>query len=590
MTDTRGQGPEGGRERSQRLHFRLVHVLPDGSEETRPADAAPIAIGRSRDCDIRIDEVRVSRRHCVVYYRAGALYLQDQGSSNGTFVNDMRVTQARLNHGDVIGVGSGRIRVEAFGLGEPETLTLPTQRSVSSVPAAAPPVVDDIGTKPPRQLSILTRLSALLASPEDQAAAAEAALDLLLEAMPVDRAWVLVPGSRASGGGFGVLASRTRGGGEAPGQGPGATIVDRVLSVGRPFHSLDVAGDPALSNTSSLRQWQVGAVMCAPLTYRARVVGALYADARAGAEGLSQETLSLFEAIAAHAGVAVGRAADFAALVTATDELRRQRDDFEALAQSLERKLRRRAGELEERELELAVRRSELDLVREARSSMAEGLLADVRELEATVEEGLASPTGGQPSERAVAAALSAARRLVGLFEDARDAVTIEEGGYALGNEPLRAAEVLGLAARRAEGPAKSFGVTVTVGVVPSGQWLLADPRTLTRLLDVLIDKSLRLARGGTLELGARPTGSAVELLITERGRGAAAAAREELLGRWGSSAAHPAREVGVTLYYCRLAAEAHGGRLGLFGDAAGIQWVLALPARREGDADTTVS
>ena len=116
---------------------------------------------------------------------------------------------------------------------------------------------------------------------------------------------------------------------------------------------------------------------------------------------------------------------------------------------SLERKLRRRTSDLEEQQLELAVRNSELEMVRDARESMAEGVLSDVQRTIRAIEKAL-EPLSSEPSAKgAVAEARELASRLVATTEDARDAVRMEEGRLALASEPLQVADVLRIAARR---------------------------------------------------------------------------------------------------------------------------------------------
>lgn len=71
-------------------------------------------IGRGPENAVRLDgDEYVSGRHAVVESRADGLWVSDEGSTNGTFVNGARVTTERLlQTGDVLRVGRTDLRVE----------------------------------------------------------------------------------------------------------------------------------------------------------------------------------------------------------------------------------------------------------------------------------------------------------------------------------------------------------------------------------------------------------------------------------------------------------------------------------------------
>ena len=77
-------------------------------ESFRPAGERT-RIGRSPDCDIFLDDVTVSRNHAVLIERDGRLWVEDEGSLNGTFVNRKRIESARLEEGDELKIGKYRM-------------------------------------------------------------------------------------------------------------------------------------------------------------------------------------------------------------------------------------------------------------------------------------------------------------------------------------------------------------------------------------------------------------------------------------------------------------------------------------------------
>ena len=77
------------------------HFIPEGERTT---------IGRSPECDIFLDDVTVSRKHAVLVKREGGLYIEDEGSLNGTFLNRKRIDSvARLENGDELQVGKYKL-------------------------------------------------------------------------------------------------------------------------------------------------------------------------------------------------------------------------------------------------------------------------------------------------------------------------------------------------------------------------------------------------------------------------------------------------------------------------------------------------
>ncbi len=62
-------------------------------------------IGRSPNCSLQIPDGQVSRQHTLFRSAQGAWFIQDQGSTTGTFVNGQRVQAIRLNSGDKVKIG-----------------------------------------------------------------------------------------------------------------------------------------------------------------------------------------------------------------------------------------------------------------------------------------------------------------------------------------------------------------------------------------------------------------------------------------------------------------------------------------------------
>jgi pSer/pThr/pTyr-binding forkhead associated (FHA) protein len=71
-----------------------------------------MTIGRSRDCDIFLEDLAVSRLHASIQQLPdGGYELEDHRSATGTFVNGWTITRCRLNDGDIVQIGSNRLTV-----------------------------------------------------------------------------------------------------------------------------------------------------------------------------------------------------------------------------------------------------------------------------------------------------------------------------------------------------------------------------------------------------------------------------------------------------------------------------------------------
>lgn len=79
-------------------------------------------IGRSRDCRVRLDSTRVSRRHARITIDGDTALIEDCGSRNGTWVGGGRVTgRMRLRDGDDIVIAGFPLRFRVLAPGQVQT-------------------------------------------------------------------------------------------------------------------------------------------------------------------------------------------------------------------------------------------------------------------------------------------------------------------------------------------------------------------------------------------------------------------------------------------------------------------------------------
>jgi pSer/pThr/pTyr-binding forkhead associated (FHA) protein len=87
-------------------------ALDEGEEV--PVDSLPVAVGRGGQNEVPLDgDEFASAQHARFESRRDGLWVEDVGSTNGTFVNGARVTTPRrLTKGDVVRVGQTDFRVD----------------------------------------------------------------------------------------------------------------------------------------------------------------------------------------------------------------------------------------------------------------------------------------------------------------------------------------------------------------------------------------------------------------------------------------------------------------------------------------------
>jgi HD-GYP domain-containing protein (c-di-GMP phosphodiesterase class II)/pSer/pThr/pTyr-binding forkhead associated (FHA) protein len=313
-------------------------LVVSGTEQRYPVDEGEcLTVGRSSDCEIVLDDQAVSRRHFTVAGRGGTLIVTDLDSANGTFVNERLVQTCAVAAGDTIRAGSVAFDV----IGQPDTDTravgLPAGgRDLSSMLGSSAdvtlaPVISkrfeaarfdwlntassssDTGVldfsllqRAQRHLSILHRISEVLASARDLTSLADATLGTILDVTDGDRAAFVLRRQDPDTGGAEVAAARERVAGPVPFV-VSRTLVSEVIDKGVSTFAFDAINDDRFSGGNSVAGQQVRSVMCVPLRTSDAILGALYVDSLSEAGRFSEADLELMAALGNQAGVALHR-------------------------------------------------------------------------------------------------------------------------------------------------------------------------------------------------------------------------------------------------------------------------------------------
>jgi len=108
-----GLGEEAAHIEAGKIVVVKSPALAEGEEWE--LDASPITFGRSsqNDVELKRDEY-ASSTHAKVEPRRDGVWLEDIGSTNGTYLNGIRLTRPkRLSSGDILRIGETELRYEA---------------------------------------------------------------------------------------------------------------------------------------------------------------------------------------------------------------------------------------------------------------------------------------------------------------------------------------------------------------------------------------------------------------------------------------------------------------------------------------------
>ncbi|HET9546787.1 MAG TPA: FHA domain-containing protein [Desertimonas sp.] len=86
----------------------IVRAGPQAGERFE-LGAGTTLLGRHPDSDIMLDDITVSRRHVAIERTPEGYVVRDEGSLNGTYINQERVDRSVLRHGDELQIGKFRL-------------------------------------------------------------------------------------------------------------------------------------------------------------------------------------------------------------------------------------------------------------------------------------------------------------------------------------------------------------------------------------------------------------------------------------------------------------------------------------------------
>jgi len=247
----------------------------------------------------------VSRRHAAIVHRSGEYLLKDIGSTRGTYVNGLRLTQpVVLKNGNIVQVGELQLTFKAQTVqiqdGEQDQSTVFASIDMTTPSDRFLPVV-----KPEVKLRAMNRISQAFGSTLVLSEILEKVLTTLFEIFPsAERGFVLLEDRERRTLAPEAIHTRTGPPGDLK---ISKSILQRVLHNGQAVLSKDLPAE--FPNSDSLSDSQIRSLMCVPiLNQKQQPIGIMQIDTKDGRGRFDQEDLDLLVSVANQISVAVQNA------------------------------------------------------------------------------------------------------------------------------------------------------------------------------------------------------------------------------------------------------------------------------------------
>jgi serine phosphatase RsbU (regulator of sigma subunit) len=282
----------------------LVTVKGPNAGQRFTLDEAGTVIGRQPDAAIYLESLAVSRHHARVLHDQGGWFVEDMGSSNGTYVNGQRIAdRAPLTERDVLQVGPYVLHLQVERPADPHEPE-PIIRSQISVHTTNQTLFSQ---NPAYKLQVVLEIAQHLGRTLDLDALLGRLLDQLLRLFhQADRGMVIL----CDGERLNVRAHRSRRPGEEAEFPFSRSLVRRALDQGLGLLSEDVPGDPHLQLTATFASLNLRSFLCVPLvSVDNRRLGVIQLDCLRHGSSFSEEDLEVLTAIGLQVAVVLDNAA-----------------------------------------------------------------------------------------------------------------------------------------------------------------------------------------------------------------------------------------------------------------------------------------
>src|SRR5437867_7180631 len=294
-----------------------------------------LVVGRAVTSDVPIYDPTISRRHAEIVLTESGVRVTDLGSSNGTFLNGARITEADAGANDVVTFGKVAFRVKEVTapLPRPQVVPPPADFKAStkggaaggtivrqlpvSVSGGVPAIVidqpqgashlkvkaDNLEERREKKLSLLLEVSKELSKQQELDRLLDKVVDFTFQIMNVDRVSILLLDGKSNE--LVPRISKSRTGDASAAKHVPQSIARKAVEERVAILSDNAAADERFKGKSILIQ-SVRSAMCTPLMGTdQQVLGILYVDNLTATHSFADEDLEFLIAFGSLAAVAI---------------------------------------------------------------------------------------------------------------------------------------------------------------------------------------------------------------------------------------------------------------------------------------------